>query len=428
MRIRLKNAMVLTMAGGDAPFPGEVQVDGSTVAYAGPAMEDKALSALPPFDRVIDCGGDLLLPGFKNAHAHSAMTFLRSLADDLPLHEWLFDKVFPLEAHLTPEDVYPLTKLAILEYLTSGITAAEDMYFCRDAMAQAMIDTGFRGTVMDAVNNFGGSPERTLAEYERINKLSPLVRLRVSVHGEYTTALPLLKSMAELCHSLREPLCAHMNETAREVEECVGRYGKRPFELFDELGLFDYGGTAYHCVHVSHREREIIKARGVYPVTCPASNMKLSSGVAPIYEFLEEGLPVAIGTDGPASNNCLDMFREMFLVTGLQKLRHGPEAVDALAVLRMACVNGARAMGLFDADCLAPGKQADLIRIDLRQPNMQPVINPAKNLVYSGSKQNVRMTMVAGRILYEDGRFHVGDDPESVYAAAARAAERIRNA
>lgn len=172
-----------------------------------------------------------------------------------------------------------------------------------------------------------------------------------------------------------------------------------------------------------------MKMRGLYAVTNPASNAKLASGIAPISDFLKAGVPVAIGTDGPASNNCLDMFREMFLVTGLAKLREkDASAVDAMEVLKMATVNGALAMGLKDADVLASGKLADLIMIDLNQPNMQPINNIPKNLVYSGSKQNVVMTMINGKILYEKGTFSVSETPETIYREAAAVIERIRKA
>ena len=181
--------------------------------------------------------------------------------------------------------------------------------------------------------------------------------------------------------------------------------------------MFAHGGGGFHCIHMTEEDLEIFKERGLYVVTNPASNMKLASGIPPLTKMLQMGIPVAIGTDGPASNNCLDMFREMFLVTGLAKLKEKDAAVvDAKEVLYMAAVQGARAIGLADCDSLAPGKQADLIMIDLHQPNMQPLNNLTKNIVYSGSKQNVVMTMIAGKILYEKGEFYVPEDVERLYA------------
>ena len=204
------------------------------------------------------------------------------------------------------------------------------------------------------------------------------------------------------------------------------RSGMSPVAYMDSLGLFRHGGVLFHGVHMDDSDFDIIKTHGIYVVTNPASNLKLASGIAPVKRYLELGIPVAIGTDGPASNNCLDMFREMFLVTGLQKvICDDPEAVPARDVLKMAVTNGAHAMGLTDCDAIAPGKRADLIMIDLSQPNMQPLHNIEKNIVYSASKQNVKMTMIGGRILYQDGEFRIGETKEDIYQNANRIAERI---
>ena len=199
-----------------------------------------------------------------------------------------------------------------------------------------------------------------------------------------------------------------------------------PVAYMNSLGLFDHGGSLFHGVHMDDEDFHIIKQRGLFVVTNPASNLKLASGIAPIKRYLDMNIPVAIGTDGPASNNCLDMFREMFLTTGLQKaVCDDPEAVPAMEVLRMAAVNGAYAMGLPECDTLAEGKKADMILIDLQQPNMQPLQNIEKNLVYSGSKQNVKMTMVGGRVLYQDGNYYLDSSKEEIFARANESARRI---
>ena len=219
-----------------------------------------------------------------------------------------------------------------------------------------------------------------------------------------------------------------MSETKSEVEECIGRYGMTPPALFEKLGLFDFGGTIYHGVHVTDDDIEIFKRHNIAVITNPASNAKLASGIAPITKYLKNGILVGIGTDGASSNNCLDMFREMFLVTALAKLRdNDPKAVDALEVLKMATVNGAVSMGFPDTDVLAEGKLADIIMIDLHQPNMQPLHNIAKNIVYSGSKTNVKMTMIDGKILYEDGKFNCCDDVEGLYRECNRIKDRLKN-
>ena len=204
------------------------------------------------------------------------------------------------------------------------------------------------------------------------------------------------------------------------------RYGLTPPALFDSLGLFDFGGGGYHCVYFTEEDMDLFAKKGLHVITNPGSNTKLASGIAPITRFLEKGINVGIGTDGASSNNCLDMFREMFLTTGLAKLRDkDASAVAPEEVLKMATTNGARAMGLMDCDVLAEGKKADIIMIDLHQPNMQPLNNIAKNIVYSGSKMNVKMTMIDGRILYYEGKYLCCDDPERLYAKANEIIRRL---
>ncbi len=385
----------------------------------------KALPVIP-WDTEIDCKGNLLMPGFKNAHTHSAMTFLRSFADDVPLQQWLEEKIFPMEAKLSPEDIYHLTRLAVLEYLTAGITAVFDMYLVPGQTAQACMDTGMRCVLTSGLNNFTSSLEQQEEEYRKWNKADSLVSYQMGFHSEYTCSRELLEGMAALARRNRAPVYTHLAETVKEVEGCVERYGMTPAVFLDQLGMFEYGGGGYHCVHMSDEDMNVFKKHSLHVVTNPASNLKLASGMAPVAEYVRRGIPVAIGTDGPASNNCLDMFREMFLVSGLSKIREKDAAsLDAAEVLRMATVGGADAMGLSQADVLAQGKLADMILIDMRQPNMQPVHNQVKNLVYSGSKSNIAMTMVGGRILYRDGEFHVGETPEIVYGKCEGIVKRI---
>lgn len=417
--IRFFNGRVLKMDGGFDISRDEVWTDGAEIRYMGPAKED-----MPAFEREIDLGGNLLMPGFKNAHTHSAMTFARSLADDMPLQPWLFEKIFPLEAKLVPERTYWLTKLAIMEYLTSGITANFDMYYHREACSRANVEYGFR-SVLCGTNGTAAAIEE---EYQRYNSFDPLISLIPSIHAEYTTSLEDIKLVAELVHRHKSPFFTHSSETASEVAGCIERHGVTPTVLFDSLGLYDHGGGAFHCVHMSDRDLEIFRDRGLWAVTCPGSNSKLASGVAPITKMQKMGINLAVGTDGPSSNNALDMFREMYLVCVLQKLRDGDAAACAAeSVLSMACTGGARAMGLSDCDCIARGKQADLIVIDLNRPNMRPINNIACNLVYSGSKENVKLTMVAGRVLYENGEFFLPDEPGIVYENCERIVEEMKS-
>ena len=404
----------------------ELWTEDGIVVYAGEAEGAPDPSAVL-WDRQIDGGGNLVLPGFKNAHTHSAMTFLRSFADDLPLDQWLNRQVFPMEAKLSEEDVYELCKLAILEYLTSGITANFDMYMDPLQIAQASADCGFRTVIAGALNNFTSSLEMEEENYETLNRFHPLIRYQLGFHAEYTTSQELMEGLAGLAARHRAPVYTHNSETDREVEECRMRHKTTPTVYLDSLGMFEYGGGGYHCVHMSQEDLHIFQEKKLYAVTNPASNLKLASGIAPVGEMSRMGIPIAIGTDGPASNNCLDMFREMFLVTGLGKLKEkDAAAVPAEKEKKMTCSVGARAMGLPECDSLAKGKRADLIMIDLKQPNMQPENNLIKNLVYSGSKQNVKLTMVDGKILYEDGQFFVGESPELIYRKANEIIRRCR--
>lgn len=431
MNIRLYHARILTMEENREIFWGEIWIKNEKIVYIGEDTKEKEWpkGEFPriTWDIELDCKGNLLMPGFKNAHTHSGMTFLRSYADDLPLQEWLQQKVFPMEAKLTPEDIYYLTKLAILEYLTTGVTAIFDMYLDTEAIAEACLDMGMRCVIVSGLNNFSSSIEQVESDYLRWNLYNPLVSYQLGFHAEYTCSKELLRKVADLAKKYQAPVYTHLSETKKEVEECRERYKMTPVEFLDSLGIFEFGGGGYHCIYTTPEDLEIMKKRKLYVITNPASNIKLASGIAPIAKYIRHNIPVAIGTDGPASNNCLDMFREMFLVTALQKLSiPDAAAMDAMEVLRMATVGGAHAMCLPDCDTLTVGKYADLIMIDLQQPNMQPLNNIAKNLVYSGSKQNIKMTMVNGRILYEDGEFHIGVDPAEVYQRANASIERMQ--
>ena len=426
--IRIYNALILPLTESDVTakplvIEGEIQIADDRITYVGNSADAPVSTQ---WNREIDACGNVIMPGFKNAHTHSGMTFLRSYADDLPLQQWLYDKVFPLEAVMTAEDVYWSSRLAILEYLTSGITANFDMYQKTDAIVQASIDSGFRTVLCGSVNNFVSSPAEQEQQYLRYNNTDPLISCQLGFHAEYTTDEKLLQEIAALSRKHSAPVYTHSSETASEVADCIKRHGATPTVYLNRLGMFEHGGGGFHCVHMTEEDLDICLDKGLWVITNPSSNVKLASGIAPLTRMLRKGIRLALGTDGPASNNCLDMFREMFLTTALQKVQdQDASAMDADVVLRMAASNGAHAMCLPDCDSLAPGKQADLIMLDLHQPNMQPVNEISKNIVYSGSKQNVKLTMVAGKILYENEKFHLDEDPERIYAKVNETIHRI---
>ncbi len=418
--IRFYNGRVLTLNNGFDITNDEVWVDGNSIVYIGSAKNDGTA-----FEREIDLDGNLLMPSFKNAHTHSAMTFGRSLSDDMPLQEWLYDKIFPIEAKLNGDDIYKLSKLAFLEYLTSGISACFDMYYFPENIAQASIDTGFRTVLCGAVNNFKESIELLEEYYNKYNNYNELLSYQLGFHAEYTTDKALMKQIAKLAEKYKAPVYMHSSETMDETAACINTYGKTPTQLFDKLGLFNYGGGAFHSVWIDDSDMKIYKKRGVWAVINSGSNCKLASGVAPVSAMADKGINLAIGTDGASSNNALDMFREMYMTCVLQKIKNkDASSMEAAKVLEMATVGSARCMGLDDCDCIAVGKKADLIVIDLNRPSMQPINNIVKNLVYSGSKDVIKLTMVNGNILYENGSFPALDIKQ-IYKEANDVVKRL---
>lgn len=413
-----KNARILTMKSPEV-FTGEIVVKDNRITFMGPHYEGE----VP--DRVIDCEGNLLMPGLKNAHAHTAMVFARSCSDDQELRDWLFKTIFPMEDKFQDGDIYHLTKLGILEYLTSGITAAFDMYFHVPEIVQASEEMGFRSIILATSDK---EPISLLKErYLTINKPESLCKYFLGIHAEYTTSEERIKDVVGLAHELKAPIYTHICETESEVAGCVERHGMTPVKYLDSLGFYDYGGGGFHCVCFSDEEIEIFKKHNCYVVTCPCSNLKLASGIAPLYKFQKAGLPIAIGTDGAGSNNALDMFREMYLASTLQKVSNkDPKAMDGFDVLKMATTTGAYALGLDDADILEVGKYADIIMIDLKNPAMQPINNIAKNIVYAGSKDCVKMTMINGKILYYNHEFFVDQDIDEILKKADEVTQRLK--
>lgn len=419
-KLRFYNANILSVENMTVQS-GEVHTCGDTITYVGnnPPKEPKG-----EFTREINLCGNLIMPSFKNAHTHSAMTFLRSYADDMSLNDWLFKQVFPMEDKLTPDDIYDLTMLAALEYFAGGTTACFDMYFHPDRVEQCAIDANMRLVLCGAVSggdnqaDYDSALSRLEDYLTRFNGKNPLVSFKMGFHAEYTTHISILKGIAELAKKYKQPVFTHNSETANEVAGCIERHGKTPTVLFDELGIYDYGGGGFHCVHMSEEDLEIFKRRGLWAVTNPCSNCKLASGIAPLYKMYNMGINLAIGTDGPASNNALSMFREMYLASVLQKIREeDAAAMPADAVLKMAVSGSTLAMGLTDCDSISEGKKADLTVIDLNRPNMQPLNNTVKNIVFAGSDSNVKMTVSNGVIVYEDGEFPTLDK-EKIFARA----------
>ena len=373
-----------------------------------------------------DLNGNLLMPSFKNAHTHSAMTFGRSYADDLALQSWLFDMIFPMEAKMNAQDIYDLSMLAILEYLSNGISACFDMYYFPEMMAKASVDAGFRTVMCSGLNNFKESIESVEEYYNKFNSFDELVSYKLGFHAEYTTDEGLIKQLSKLAQKYEAPVFTHLSETEHEVRECIEKTGKSPVKYLDELGIFNYGGGGFHSVWVDDEDLKIYKSKGIWAVINACSNAKLASGSAPVSKMLDKGINLAIGTDGASSNNALDMFREMYMIAATQKLNDKNAAsTDANEILKMATKGSALCMVLTDCDVIDVGKKADLIVIDLHKPSMQPINNITKNIVYSGGRDTVKMTMINGKILYENGEYkHL--DTEKIYYNAQKSTDRLK--
>lgn len=415
MKIRIYNVRVLQLDSGNNWIlsNAEVWIENSLITNI---IYNKKTKTNMKWDREIDGKDNILMPGFKNAHTHSAMTFLRSYADCKKLHKWLYNYILPMEKKLTKEIVYWGSVLAIMEYISSGITSNFDMYFFPEVIAKASIDTGFRTVQTSAFSDFYSNIYEIEETYHTINEMSELTSFIIGFHAEYSTSKKLLTQVASLSNKLKSPVWFHNAETKQEVLDCKNRWGITPTKLAYELGLYEFGGGGYHCIWLDPSDLEIMKKKKLSAVINPASNIKLCSGIAPINDFISNNIQVALGTDGAASNNSLDMFKEMFLASTLDSYnRDDPTSVKPEQILHMALIDGANCMGLKCCNNLEVGKKADIILLDVHQPNMQPINNVINNIVFSGNKSNVILTIINGKILYENGKYNIGFEPEYVY-------------
>lgn len=416
-------------------------IDGDTICFIGKEKEvfDKGAacakdagdsSCLSFYGEVIDAEGALLMPGLVNAHGHAAMTLLRCVGGGLPLQRWLNEEIFPVEAVLTGQDVAAGTSLATLEMLACGTTFFSEMYDFPWEDGEAIKKSGMKANLSRVGLCF--DPETDMKDWPRASECAEFVdsfsdpsgrvRPEFCFHSEYLTTEKFVEHMTdEIKARPGVTLNVHISETALEHEECISRHGLTPIEYFDRFGLVGPGFTAAHCVWVSDGDLEIMRDRGASLVHNPSSNMKLGSGFAPIAQALEMGVNVALGTDGTASNDNLDMFEEMHVAALIHKGEENePTLLTAGQVLDMATVNGARALGRPDTGELAVGKKADIIAVDLGKPHMRGPWNgdgsplPIEALVYSAQGSDVVMTMVDGEILYDHGRY-TRVDRDAVY-------------
>ncbi|MDR0841742.1 MAG: amidohydrolase [Christensenellaceae bacterium] len=424
--ILFQNATVLTMVDAAPVFHGHVGIQGGRIAYMG--QEARAAA------RVIACENRILMPGLINTHAHTAMCVLRGYADDYALQPWLFTKVFPAEARLTERAVLAGVRLGFAEMLSTGTTSLSDMYFYQPAAAQLALEVGIRASLCNAATAAQGAwnPPQDRAAQETFRLIQEYhgagegrILAEVAIHAEYTSCPAVWEWAAALAQSRGVGLQVHLSETEKEHAACVARYGKTPAALLAGYGVFEGRALAAHCVWLTPKDRALLAEKGVHAAHCPVSNLKLGSGIANITAMRAAGINISLGTDGCCSNNTHDLFEEIKLAALLAKGTTGdPCAVSAYDALKMATVNGAKAQGRADVGQAAVGMQADLILLDMHTPSTLPQYDPISAVVYSATGANVRLTMVQGRVLYEDGGFTTLDI-EQAYAEAEYAKKLI---
>lgn len=426
LKILFKNAKVLDLDREQGYFNGFVATCDDLISYVGESLPDG------DYDKIIDVQGNLLMPGFVNAHAHTPMTLLRGVRDDSSLQEWLYDGVLPLEAKLTTDDIYWGQMLGMAEYARCGITSFEECYFGYEGICRAVAKAKYRarigiGPVVVTDDNYDCYQDISKI-YDLITKSTDpkLVSMASYAHAIYSISEEKFFALLKLANEKNLPLSIHLSETLKEVGDCTQKHkGLTPPAYLEQVGFLDRPCLCYHCVHMDKDDLQILADYEASVATCPSSNIKLASGIAPIFAMQNKGLNIAIGTDGVASNNSLDMFKEMFLVATLSKVSlYNPSVVSAVDVLKMATINGAKALNINSGE-IRPGKNADIILVKLTEPHMQPTANILSNLVYSAKGSDVYFTMVGGEVKYNDGEYFLGEDIAKIYEKTNQIRKRL---
>ena len=400
---------------------GFLGVNGKKIDYIGAERPERT------YDEVRDFSGKLLMPGLINTHCHAAMVMLRGLGSDLPLQEWLFEKMMPVEDRFTSPTIQAATDLALLEMISTGTISFSDMYFFCDTTVRSCLEAGIKANIARPVQCF--DPNETYASSVRAAEAAALFReyngsgdgrilIDDSIHAEYTCNETIARAHCEAAKRRGTRMHIHLSETKKEHEECIQKYGKTPARWFADLGAFDIPAFAAHCVWVSDEDIAILAEKGVSAMHNPSSNMKLGSGFMPIDKMMKARVNVTLGTDGAASNNNLNMFEELHIASIIHKgYMQDSTAVKCTDTLRMATLNGAKLQGRPDTGALKVGNCADIIAIDLDKPHLFPNNDTVGLVCYSAQGSDVCMTMVDGKVLYENGEFLSMDREKVMYNA-----------
>lgn len=402
-------------------------IDGDTICWLS------EVRPLDTYDEEKSLAGKLLLPGLINCHCHSPMVFMRGIGSDLNLQDWLTQYIFPTEAKWSDKGVKAASYLSLLEMIACGTTSFSDMYYRVDNTAEAVTEAGIKANLTSSTMGYPDVPYENnrdcqlgIALFDRWNNAANgRIRIDFCIHAEYTNTPENIRAYSAACKERGGRMHLHLSETRKEHEECIAKFGKTPSELFDSLGTFDNPTAAAHCVWVSDSDIELLKARGVSAIHCPSSNMKIGSGFAPVQKMLDRGLNVTLGTDGAASNNNLNMLEELHLASVIHNGYHNdPTIVKPNDLLTMATVNGAKLQGREDTGNLQVGLKADIIALDFDRPHLIPAFDYPAMIAYAVQDSDVCMTMVDGRILYENGEFKTLD-AEKIKAEAREALKEL---
>ncbi len=408
-----------------------VAIEGERIKYIGkekPQITDQMK------ETEYDGKNKLLMPGFYNSHAHSPMSLMRGYGENLNLQDWLNKKIFPFEDKLDADAVYWGTLLSYAESLRFGIVSSSEMYYFMDSMAKAASDSGIKANISRAIVNFDDSDPWQLDSMKEMksafeayhNSCNGKIKIDMSIHGEYTSNHLAVSAVADYAKKSGARVHVHISETQKEHEECKARHdGRTPVQYFAELGLLDVPATAAHCVWIEDEDFDILKEKKATIAANPVSNLKLASGVSNVPEMLKRGLNVAIGTDSTASNNSLNFMEEMKAFSLAPKAWFkDPQVVSPAQTLYAATRAGALGQGREDCGILKEGARADLIVVDLMKPHMHPIHDLRNNLVYSASGSDVVLTMVDGKVLYDNGKFSAIDLEKTIFEAE-KATEKI---
>lgn len=422
--ILIKNADVLTLNDeGDVLRRTDIAISDGRIRHIGRVPPDFTA------DEIIEASDHVVMPGFFNAHAHAAMTFERGWADDLPFDRWLNEKIWVAESALTPEDVRWGAYLAAAEMIRSGTVGFADHYFYMHEVAQVVEEAGLRATLawcvfgIGAETEIGAGLEETVEFVQHWQKAAGgRIRTVLGPHSPYVCPPDFLETVAQRAADLGVGVHIHLSEFPDQVENSLAKYGVTPPKFLEQRGILDVPTIAGHCIHITPEDMDIFQAKAVNVVQCPNCHMKLGMGVTPVPELLDRGVNVALGTDGPASNNDLDMLEEARLATLMQKNHHmDPIALPAELTLRLATQNGAKALGFPESGVIGEGRPADVIVFDFRKPHLRPRHNLLSNIMYSAKSPDISHVIVDGRLLMKDGQLTTLDEERILYEAEKRA-------